>query len=165
MHGSRVNMPSGGVRVQQIIVMAMTLGCAVFLAVAVAVAGSPKELANVPTITFLFSVVAGILVMARAMVPRIVFAAALKKMRQGPRDSDITASLTQAMTTRLIVAAALIEGAVFLLIVAYFVERSPLSLAFAIVLIVLLAIHIPTTSRFESQLQNHLQGLEQEQSF
>ena len=178
MRGSRVNAPVGLVRTMQIIVAALTVGCFGFLVVAVAVVGGPKEPSETPLFTYLFSALAVCLVLARFIVPGIFIAQARKKIRQGTwtspvqhieadwakQNSDI-GKLTQVLVSRTIIAAAILEGAVFMLLTAYFVEQSSLSLILAVLLIIALAAQISTRSRVEGWLDEQMRLLDEERAF
>jgi len=59
-------------------------------------------------------------------------------------------------------AAAMLEGAVLLLAVAYLVEHSPLSLVFALGLLAALAAHFPARSRVARWLEQQTQLLGQQ---
>ena len=80
------------------------------------------------------------------------------------QNSDI-GKMTQVLVSRTIIAAAIPEGAVFLLLTAYFMEQSPLSLILAVLLIVALAAQIPTRSRLEGWLEGQMRLLDEERAF
>jgi hypothetical protein len=61
-----------------------------------------------------------------------------------------------------IFAAAVLEGAAILLLIAHLVEDSPLSLGVAIVLIVVLAAHFPTESRVDGWIEDQTRLLDEE---
>ena len=178
MCGSCVNAPVGLVRTMQIIVAALTVGCLCFLVVALVVVGGPQEPSEMPVVTYLFSAITVCLVLARFIVPGIFVAQARRKIRQGTwtspvqhveadwakQNSDI-GKLTQVLVSRTIMAAAILEGAAFMLLTAYFVEQSSLSLVLAVLLIVALAAQIPTRSRIEGWLQEQMRLLDEERAF
>jgi hypothetical protein len=56
-----------------------------------------------------------------------------------------------------------LEGAVFLLLIAHLVERSPVSLILAVVLIVALARHIPTRAGVESWMEDQQRLIREEE--
>ena len=178
MRGSRVNAPMGLVRMLQILVAALTVGCLGFLVVALAVVGGPKEPSEMPVVTYICSAIAVCLVLARFIAPAIFVTQARQKIRQGTwtspvqrveadwaKQNDDIGKMTQVLVSRTIIAAAIIEGAVFLLITAYFMEQSPLSLVLAVLLNVALAAQIPTRSRIEGWLDEQMRLLDEERAF
>jgi hypothetical protein len=62
----------------------------------------------------------------------------------------------------MIAGAALFEGAAFFLLVAYLVERSPWSLAAAIVMIIGVALHFPTQQRVADWIERQTSLLQEE---
>jgi len=112
------------------------------------------DVASQPILTYLALVVAAGMVVVRILLP------ALSLLRPGERSSrnrrrasspqqpdNDAGKLAQVFVVRTIISAAILEGAAFFLLIAYLVEHSPLSVAFAVVLIVALALHIPTTAK------------------
>ena len=177
MCGSRVTVPVGLVRMLQILVAALTAGCLCFLVVALAVFGGPKDPSEMPVVTYICSAIAVCLVLARFIVPAIFVAQARRKIRLGTwtspvqhveadwaKQNDDIGKLTQVLVSQTIIAAAIIEGAVFLLLLAYFMEQSPLSLVLAVLLIVALAAQIPTAARLESWLEEQMRLLDEERA-
>ncbi len=61
-----------------------------------------------------------------------------------------------------ILAAALIEGVTFFLLIAYMVEHSPISLAVAGIMIVILVLPFPTCDRTLNWIEGQLQLLKDE---
>ncbi len=73
-----------------------------------------------------------------------------------------TGKLAQLYQTQLIIGSALLEGAAFFATIAYMLERNPLALATAIVLLGTLAARFPTSDRVNAWLDRQL-GLLQEE--
>ena len=64
----------------------------------------------------------------------------------------------------MIVGAAMVEGAAFLAVFAYLLDRTTLSLALAVVLIAGVTAHFPTRSRVEHWIEGQLQLLDHPQN-
>jgi hypothetical protein len=69
--------------------------------------------------------------------------------------------LSGVYQTRLIIGCAMIEGAAFFCLIAYLLERRPLSLIVAGVLLLLLISQIPTVSKVESWVESELSTINQ----
>jgi hypothetical protein len=165
----------------QIIVAALTAGCIAFLVVATVVAGVPGDSPERPFLTYVMLAIAATMVLARLIVPRNVVAQARRKIRSGTwpaaqgnrpktfgdsawQESD-AGKLTVVLIMRTVIAAGILEGATFMLLIAYMVERSPLSLALAALLIVALAAHFPTVSSCSAWVDEQLRLLNEERAF
>jgi len=168
------------IRTLQIIVAAMTAGCVLFLLLALIFRGPPAAVAQIPVLTYILSAMALMLVGMRLVVPRIVVAQARAAIRRGigqsgedhaldptppPDEALNVAKLVGVYGTRTILAAAMLEGAVFMLLVAYLVEGSALSLGFAVVLIAALTAHFPTASGAAAWVEEQARLLDEERSY
>lgn len=166
------------VRILQIIVGALVSGCLFFLVIVLVVdpaAGHRSLAISYVAAAFLIgaigarSVVPGLLVRAgRKNIARGTFpaaqAAAHDESQQTPspdRDAAMLLTLFQAKT---IVGAAILEGVTFFLLIAYMVERFTPMLAIAVVLILLIAAHVPTRSRVVRWIEDQLRLLDEERS-
>jgi hypothetical protein len=181
MPGNSIGPSAVLVRTLQIIVGALLSGCLLFLGIVLVVAGGPGNSPNRPMLTYAACAIAAAAVVARAVIPGIIVAQARRRIldgvwnaAQGDRAAGSAGSLdqngdagklAQILMLRTIVAAAILEGAVFLLLIAYLVERWPLSLAFAVVLLVALAALFPTHSRAAGWMQEQMRLLDEERSF
>lgn len=179
MSGNGVTPAPSLARTLQIIVGAMTGGCVLFLVVALVVGGAPGNSPDPPMLTYVALAVAAGAVAARAIVPGMVVVQARRKIGDGtwkaaceslPRyvestQSDDARKLAQVLMMRTIVAAAILEGATFFLLIAQMVEHSPVSLIVAVLLIVALLFHIPTRSGVDRWLEDQLQLLNAERPF
>ena len=67
--------------------------------------------------------------------------------------------------TRTILGGAMLEGAAFFALVTYMVERDPVGLAGAILLILGVALHFPTRSRVIRWSEEQLELLKRERQF
>jgi di/tricarboxylate transporter len=76
--------------------------------------------------------------------------------------ASYSAKLAQNYQTQLIIGAALLEGGAFFAAIAYMLERSPLALATAIVLLATLAALFPTSDRVNAWLDRQLELLQEE---
>lgn len=181
MSGSRLEQFVAQVKTLQLIVTALLTGCVAFLVVVLIVTQGSGDSPDPPMVTYIACGIASSLVLLRLIVPRSIAAQARWKVKQetpgNPRidlsnmpddamwENGGLGGLAQAFVVRTIVAAAMIEGAIFLLLVAFMVERSPASLVFAVVLIVVLAGHIPPRSRAEAWFHDQMRLLNEERSF
>lgn len=153
MSGNGVNSPAGFTRTLQIIVAAMVAGCSLFLTIVLVIVFSgPSKSPDVPIITYIAVAFAAGAVAMHLIIPGIVVAQGRRKIlaetsSTTPATQDDTSKFSQLLITKTIIAAAILEGAALFSLIAHIVERSPLSLGAAIVLIVMLAAHFPTQSR------------------
>ena len=67
--------------------------------------------------------------------------------------------------TRTIVAGALLEGTAFFALITYMIERSPLALTLAVLLILGVAVHFPTRSGVIRWIEDQLRLVERERQF
>lgn len=163
------------VRTMQVIVGALAAGVLTFVGVVLAVVRGGViggQLQQEPLITHVaagFAVVAAVL---WGIVPGLI----TSRMRQaiaGGNKSPLTtklsnaaevrdvAPLTVAYQSRLIVGAALLEGAAFFNLIVYMLEQQPLSLVAAGVLLLIMLTQIPTVSRLEAWVESELSTIEQ----
>lgn len=167
---------SARVRTMQIIVVALTMGPTIFLAI-VSFATQAINMGNafggLPLLTLIGIGLVAFELAARAIVIRTMVAKARRDILHGvpvfgnrisasADDSDPATQLVALYQTRMIVSAALLEGAAFFLIIAYMVEHSPWALAAAIALIVAVAVHFPTQARANEFVERQLAILEEE---
>jgi hypothetical protein len=177
MSGNGMSSPVVLVRTLQIIVAALVVGCSIFLAIVFVIAAGSSKVPDPPLFTYIALAFAAGAVGARLIIPRIFAAQARRKILAGtwgvvggnspasdtgPAEHDDASKLAQVLMARTILAAAILEGAAFLLLIAHLVEHSPLSLAAAIVLIVVLAAHVPTQSRVDRWIEDQTRLLNEE---
>jgi len=76
--------------------------------------------------------------------------------------ASTTGKLVQLFQSQLIIGAALLEGAAFFAGIAYMLERSPLALATAIVLLIALAARFPTSGRVHAWFDRQRELIEED---
>lgn len=162
---------AGQVRVLQIIVAAITLGPLVFLGVVFSIPPKPEAAADKTLLTYLGCGLAAAAVVARLLIPPLVATRFRRQIAAGtwpPPDQaanlhatpmDDAGKLCALYTIRTIVAIAILEGAAFFLVTAYQIERNLLALGIAGVLIVTIALHLPTRARVATWVEGQLQRL------
>jgi hypothetical protein len=178
MRGDGLTIPSRVVRTHQIIIAALTAGCLIFFVIALVVAGRATPSPKPPIVTYVSLAFAIGAVFVRLILPRVYLSSARRQIRQGtwpavaaPAAPDATeddqnaSRLLTAICVRLIISAAILEGATFFLLIAYIAEQSPLSLGVAILLIFLMALHFPTSSRLDAQWQDQIRLFDEERAF
>jgi hypothetical protein len=166
---------SESIRVMQIIVFALTTGPLFFLAIVCFLVRGDLRSAfdGMPILTLVGLVMAGSLVVVRAIVQQAFTSNARREiMRQNPGTAGgkpsaesadrVTGQLLGLYQTRMIIGSAMFEGAAFFLLVTHMIERSPWSLAVAVVLIVGVASHFPTVGRVGRWIDQQQALLEEE---
>jgi hypothetical protein len=173
-------------RTLQIVIAALTTGCLIFMVIALflvqirpgAAAGNEVP----PMITYLALGFAGVAVVARIVLPRMIESSARKSIADGtwqfPAGNQNSDQLTErlerlgdagkllaVLNTRTIIAGAILEGSAFFALVAYLVEHSPLALAAAIVMILGVALNFPTVSGVTRWIEDQLAAIEQARQF
>jgi hypothetical protein len=164
-------------RASQIIVAALAGGALSFLLIAVLLqpsVGVPDGNAA-PSSPMVFYVGLGIMcaaLLARSVIPSVIEARGRRLLAadadphgvRGIERSDLDGKLMALHQQRLIVAAALLEGVAFLMIIAYLVEHSRWALVVAAVLIGLILAHVPTRQRVSTWLAAQRRAIEEERS-
>jgi|SRR5208337_428255 len=132
---------------------------------------------SLPVITYLAVALGLILLILSFVVPKVIVAQARRQMalegptaitKGGPSEpkqlypASYTGKLALIYQTQLIICAGMREGAAFFATIAYMVERNPLALATAIVLLGALVARFPTSDRVNAWLDRQL-GLLQEE--
>lgn len=164
---------AGVVRTSQIIVSALAMGVVTFAVVVVFfVSGGPAAKGNL--LTLLAIVFAGAALVLGFVIPQFVTAANRRKIaagtwpsspNQGPVPDSDTGKLALTYPAKMIVAAALFEGGCFFALTVYMIERQPLSLVAAAVLLLCLLAHFPTLGRVEAWIEEQLRRVEDERRF
>lgn len=133
------------VRIMQIIVTALTLGCTTVLITMFFLRDAKAASPATPMLTYLGLTFGGLMILARLIVPGVIVAAARKQLasRSGVDEVQMLLGVYQI---RMIVGAAPLEGAVFFLAVAYMLEGEPLALGVGAALTLVVAAHFPTTA-------------------
>ena len=176
----------------QIIVGCLFAGCAVFFVIATVgfrerVSGLPAG--QPPIMTYLAIGFAVIAAAARLIIPNIIVSQARRRIIDGtwhlPQSCGQSATgrasqedpagffertgdagkLLFVLFTRTIVAGAILEGAAIAALTMYLIERSPVSLIVAIILMIAVAAHFPTRSRVFSWIEEQMDLVRQERQF
>ena len=151
------------VRTMQIIVGAlawgvlMFMGAVLFISLDPAGGGQP----GVPLLTYLAVGTAAVAIAAAMIVPGMIADRQARSIaaRPIPPAADELGDvlpLSAVYQTRLIMRAAILEGAAFFNLVAYMLERRPLCLGAAVVLLLLISAQFPTRSRVEEWFDSEL---------
>lgn len=163
-------------RTLQIIVCALAGGVLSFLAAVIFIGSQnpPAASPDAPIITYCAFAMAIICGFASLVVPNLVSCRAHQSLADGglsqwglvknlPNAAELgeVAPLAAIYQTRTIIGAALCEGAAFFACVAYLMEHQRPVLTLAVVLILILARHIPTVSGLESTIENDLASIQQ----
>ncbi|HYW80641.1 MAG TPA: hypothetical protein VE890_13740 [Thermoguttaceae bacterium] len=167
-------------RTMQIVAGALVAGCLTFLVVVLVVSDRVGAAGQLPVITYVAIGFACVALVVRMIVPGIVVAQGRRRIAEGtwnlpagrgfqpPLNSEFiertgdAGKLAMLFMTRMIIAAALLEGAAFCSMVAYMVEQSPMALIVAGVMIIGVALHFPTRSRLIHWIEDQLTLIEQE---
>ena len=144
------------VLVSQIIVAALFAGCLFFLLIVLLIVpgklGSWDLGLGKPMTSAALVMAFGILA-ARIIVPGVVTGQMLRQLaQQDPKEPD-WGDLFGVYQATLIIKAALLEGAVFFLLVAHMIERSPWTLALAVVFLLMVLMHMPTPFRVDDWIE------------
>lgn len=165
------------IRTMRLIIFALINGIVLFMAIAIfqranGQFGEPHDPLLISPISLVFGVV---MVIAHLVIPNPMAASARRQIArgQGPsRTENLGAAsipgeagqLLGVYQTRLILAAAFLEGATFFLLVAYLIEGQFYTLLAAILLLGLLALKFPTRSGVERWLEEQQELLRQERT-
>jgi hypothetical protein len=161
-------------RTLQIIIGTLVAGVISFLGVVLVLASREGAIPppNPPFITYTAVILTAIDIIVWAIVPAIIASRMRNSLVAGkspamaaklPNAAELgdVGPLTVIYQTRTIVAAAMLEGAAFLNLIAYFLERQTVCLAVAGTLLLMLLSHFPTVSRLESRIESALIDLTQ----
>lgn len=141
-------IPDSRLRPMQIISLALPAGVVLFALVAVVLLGSLRQPPAGPLISLLGAGFAAMMVVARFVLPNLLFR---PQVPEGETlDVDSACNIYQ---TRLIVALALLEGAAFFNLVALILEHHWWSLAIAGGLVLLMLGDFPTRTRIQHWIE------------
>jgi hypothetical protein len=159
------------VRALKIVVGGMIASCLVMFVVLAATAGSPM-FSDMELVSYLVLGVALMTYAMRAIVPPMIVAAGRKKIFENLRkdagtrnrgfdavEGEAGRRLIELMQRKTVVGAAMVEGSVFLALIAYMLGHSSVSLAVAAVLLVLMALTFPSVDRSSSWIESQMQLL------
>jgi hypothetical protein len=154
------------IRTAQIITGSIVMGALIFLGFALAkrLSGNFGPPGNPPIVSYLLAGMAIPILVAFAIVPNRIAAAARKRLAgQDPSGGAIPApELIPVFVTRMTVADALLEGVVVMQLCAYLVEGQLFSLALAVVFLVGLALQFPTRARVQRWIERQQELLNEE---
>jgi hypothetical protein len=170
------------VRTCQIIVSALIMGVASFLIIVIFMVptaiGAPEFPEPViPQFTYLAVGMGIVGLVLSFIVPSMIVASARRKIAKGiwtptamsdPTQpakvypAGDTGKLAVVYQTQLIIGSALCEGMAFLATIAYMLERNPLALGMALILIAGLAVRIPTRDRVNAWIDQQQSKLQME---
>ena len=155
--------------VLQLIVGMMTAGVVALLVISVVVHSaddSPKEPLPVPVLSYLAIACAVAALSARAVVPNLMGAGAIKKVAASESNTEAETFVFRSIfAARTVIAVAIIESAALLAGIAYLIEGTLLSLAVALVMVVVLALHFPRRAGRDDWISRQLERIAQERSF
>jgi hypothetical protein len=142
-------------RILQIVVSALVVGVLMFggFVGLTALKKPPQD----TTLSFIAVGFGALMIVLHVIVPGIVERAALANQSVGSGDEQ----LVRVYFTRTIIAAALLEGAAFLSLVAVMQEHQPWVLGVTAALVVLMVMQIPSRTRIEHWLESRLMEREQ----
>jgi hypothetical protein len=159
-------------RTMRIIVSALALGVmTLFVVVVVMRQQNPnRPVPDPPIITFIALGFAGLQFVLQAVIPNLMAAGARRRIAAGQWPPGMGASvpaddlgkLCMLYQVRLVVGAALVEGAAFFLLIAYLLEGQIVALAGAAVMLALVLVRFPTRSGLEGWLSDQQEQLRQE---
>ncbi len=141
-------MIAGRTRVLQIIVIALMTGICAFGAFVI-FTGKAQEPPQGQILSYLAVGMGAMAAVMHVVIPAIIERAALAN-----QSVDVSPeSLLAALQTRTIVACALLEGPALLSLIAVLIEHHPWVLGVTGVLLILMALQIPSTTRVEHWLE------------
>lgn len=160
------------VRNLQIVIPALSLGALIFLVIALVIqttggGNAPQD--GLPILTLVAFFMAVSCLAAHFIVPNIIATNALRQRKQTDiaapsrsRDEFDVRQFAQVYVSKTIIAAALLEGASFMAITAYLLEGNLLCVALALLLIIGIATHFPTTSKVATWIEEKRRLFEEE---
>jgi hypothetical protein len=140
----------------QIIVAALFVGCLFFLLIVLLIVPSKLggwELGPGRPLSLAALVMAFGILGARAIVPGVATAQMLRRFASQESGAPEWKGLFGVYQATLIIKVAMLEGVVFMLLIAHMVERSPWTLSAAVVLLTLLLLHMPTPRRVDDWIE------------
>jgi hypothetical protein len=140
----------------QIIVAALVAGCLFFLLIVLLIVPGKLggwDLGLDQPMTCAALVVAFSVLAARIIVPGVITTQMLRQLSRREAKEPDWKDLFGVYQTTLIIKAAMLEGATFLLLIMHMLERSPWTLGLAVVFLLLLLMHMPTPSRVDDWIE------------
>jgi hypothetical protein len=160
----------------QIIIGAQAIGVVAFLVIILLFvprlgnggAANAGLAANLPIITYASAAVGASVLVLSFVVPRLVVSQSLKQLAKktalnpDKSDDEDTAALLPIYQSQLMVGAALLEGGAFFAAIAYMLERQPLALVAAGILLGVLVTRAPTRERLRGWVDQQLEQVGEE---
>ena len=149
----------------QIVVAALFAGCLFFLLIVLLIVPGKLgswDLGPGQPMTLVALVMAFGILAARIIVPGIITTQMLRQLSQQKPEEPDWKDLFGVYQKTLIIKAAMVEGATFLLLVMHMPERSPWTLALAVVFLLMLLMHMPTPRRVNDWIEQQSLALEQQ---
>lgn len=144
----------------QIIIACLIAGVTTFAALVLLVLPGTGRPATGPLLSFFAIGVTATCLGLSWLVPRLISDRAVRELAGAPRSPEDMGRLLAGFQTKTVVAGALCEGPVFLALVSYMVERSPIALAAAAPALLLLMLQFPTRPALEAWLDDRLRQLD-----
>jgi hypothetical protein len=168
----REQLPSK-IRVMQVIVGALAFGCLSFLIIAILVSQNLNNADDQLFCTYISLLYAATTFGVWAILPSIVVSQGRQRIQQKlfsnakqesknstydkiENENNKAQMLIALLQTKIIVAGAILEGAVFFLLISYMVEHSMLCISVAVVLLFLLVAQMPTCGRATFWVEDQL---------
>jgi hypothetical protein len=156
-------VPAGRLLTMRIIVCALVMGVLAFAGVAAFVRsqGAMPPTPDVPLVSYIAAGYGALMLLAWSVVPPAIVTGARRKLLA--ETAVTTGRLLDLFHTRLIVGAALLEGAAFFFLIAYMLEGLPWALAGGLFFAALLAmLYFPTREGVEGWVAEQREALAQE---
>jgi len=160
---------AGRLRSMQIIVLALSMGVISFLAIAIGMraTNAMPPRAGDPIITYVGLAVGCMQVVLAQFIPNMIAEQQRKKLGQGTMPEGATDEMTALWgiyAVRMLIGAALLEGACFFLLIAYLVEGQRVAPLMAGTLLVMLIFRMPTRGRVEAWVERQRERLLEERT-
>ncbi len=163
---------SARLRVMRIVVLALALGVATFLVIVIVVRqqSGAQPAPDPPLLTYMALGFAALMTVLQAVIPGLMVTSGRRQIARGkwpaaghgPAPVDDAGKLCALYQVRLIVGAAMAEGAAFFSLIAYLTEGEVATLAAAAFMLVLVLLRFPTRFGLESWLAEQQERLQQD---
>ena len=159
-------------RAIQITSAGIVIGAVLFAAVIVSIVNWEEVTTDVPLMTLIGTVTGVSLFMLSFVVPRVAAASSvqatahqLAQEKRSVDDGRTLLELAQQLTINQILFAALIEGAIFLNLIVFLLDKSQASLIVVAIGLAILILGFPTGSRIEKRLVNRMELIKDEMRY
>ena len=166
-NGNDSSRPLTWMSTQQVIAGSLIAGVAIFALVVTVIRSGQGPLFNSKVgldspLVLVGLVVAVSAVMTNVLLPNLMFRTPPEQLKAARTREERVEALRGMSQIKLIVRYAILEGAAFLNLILFMLEGSALNLGLAIVLLLLMMAHFPTTGRIEAYLETRLGELNSE---